>query len=158
MPEGKCHALQLLPFRVPEIRRKIKTRHKQGQQTEDKNTRNVQFTRIYLWLPSWPSFILARTFQESLVHLVPYHEKHVFSGLYINWSSLSLPAPRVRKANNSCMVSAAHPLVKWRSHRLFSFQLLLLRNERSHLHWPASSAWWGGRPSPRWSLVCPAVS
>ena len=41
--------------------------------------------------------------------------------LQIMWSSLSLPTPRMRKANNSCMVSAAHPLVTRRSYRLFRF-------------------------------------
>ena len=40
--------------------------------------------------------------------------KNTFSlvSAYISWSFLSLPAPRMRKANESCMVSAAHPLVK----------------------------------------------
>ena len=40
---------------------------------------------------------------------------------YVSWSSLSLPTPRMRKASDSCMVSAAHPLVKQRSYRLFGF-------------------------------------
>ena len=49
--------------------------------------------------------------------------KNMFSlvSTYINWSSLSLPTPRIRKANESRMVSAAHPLVKRRSCRLFRF-------------------------------------
>ena len=49
--------------------------------------------------------------------------KNTFSlvSRYINWSSLSLPTPRMRKANDSCMVSAAHPLVKLHSYRLFRF-------------------------------------
>ena len=49
--------------------------------------------------------------------------KKMFSlvSTYISWSSLSLPSPRMRKANESCMVSAAHPLIKWRSYRLFRF-------------------------------------
>ena len=40
---------------------------------------------------------------------------------YISWSSLSLPTPRMRKTSDSCMVSAAHPLVTRRSYRLFRF-------------------------------------
>ena len=40
---------------------------------------------------------------------------------YISWSSLSLPSPRIRKASDSCMVSAAHPLVKQSSYSLFRF-------------------------------------
>ena len=51
---------------------------------------------------------------------VPYYEKHVFSSLD-NLSSLSLPTPRMRKTNKSCMVSAAHPLVRGRSYWLFRF-------------------------------------
>ena len=53
---------------------------------------------------------------------VPYYE-NTFSlaSTYISWSSLSLPTPRMRKASDSCMVSAAHPLVKWCSYRLFRF-------------------------------------
>ena len=56
--------------------------------------------------------------------------KNTFSlvSTYINWSSL-LPTPRARKANESCMVSAAHPLVKRCSYKLFRFSSL--RNERS---------------------------
>ena len=53
--------------------------------------------------------------------------KNMFSlvSTYINWSSLSLPTARMRKSNDSCMVSAAHPLVKLlllRSYRLFRFR------------------------------------
>ena len=40
---------------------------------------------------------------------------------YISWSSLSLPAPRMRKTSDSRMVSAAHTLVTRRSYRLFRF-------------------------------------
>ena len=40
---------------------------------------------------------------------------------YINWSSLSLSTPRMRKANESCILSAAHPLVKRDSNILFRF-------------------------------------
>ena len=40
---------------------------------------------------------------------------------YISWSSLNLPTPRMRKASNSFMVSAGHPLVKRCSYRLFRF-------------------------------------
>ena len=36
-------------------------------------------------------------------------------------STLGLPTPRMRKANKFCMVSAAHPLVKRHSYRLFRF-------------------------------------
>ena len=39
----------------------------------------------------------------------------------LSWSSLSLPTPRMRKASDSCMVSAAHPLVTQRPYRLFRF-------------------------------------
>ena len=49
--------------------------------------------------------------------------KNTFSlmSTYISWSSLSLPTPRMRKTSDSCMVSAAHPLVKQGSYRLFRF-------------------------------------
>ena len=49
--------------------------------------------------------------------------KNMFSlvSTYISWSSLNLPTPRMRKTNESCMVSAAHPLVKRGSYRLFRF-------------------------------------
>ena len=80
----------------------------------------------------------------------------------INWSSLSLPTPRMRKANKSCMVSAAHPLVTRRCYRLFRFSSLRyvmkggmfisqppLRNDRRYLR--------GECPSPRWSSVGPVV-
>ena len=48
--------------------------------------------------------------------------KNMFSlvSTYISWSSLSLPTPEMRKTSDSCMVSAAHPLVTQRSYRLFS--------------------------------------
>ena len=90
--------------------------------------------------------------------------KNTFSlvSTYISWSSLSLPTPRMMKTSNSCMVSAAHPLVKRRSYRLFricSFRYLTkgviiigrppLHSDRRYLR--------GGRSSPRWSSVCPAV-
>ena len=41
--------------------------------------------------------------------------------IYISWSSLSLPTPRMRNASHSCMVSAAHLLVTRSSYRLFRF-------------------------------------
>ena len=40
---------------------------------------------------------------------------------YISWPFLSLPTPRMRKANDSCMVSAAHPLVKRHPYSLLRF-------------------------------------
>ena len=52
---------------------------------------------------------------------VPYHKKHIFSALYIYKLVLSLPTPRMRKTSDSCMVSAAHPLVTRHSYRLFRF-------------------------------------
>ena len=90
--------------------------------------------------------------------------KNTFSlvSTYISWSSLSLPTPRKMKTSDSCMVSAAHPLVKWRSYRLFRFsscrcvtkvEIFIgrppLHGDRRYLR--------GGRSSPRWSSVCPAV-
>ena len=47
--------------------------------------------------------------------------KNIFSlvSTYISWSSLSRPTPRMRKASDSCLVSAAHPLVTQSSCRLF---------------------------------------
>ena len=48
---------------------------------------------------------------------VPYYEKKVFSGVYMY--KLSLPTPRIRKANKSFIVSAAHPLVKQCSYKCF---------------------------------------
>ena len=49
--------------------------------------------------------------------------KNTFSRVstYINWSSLSLPTPRMRKTSDSCMVSTTHTLVKRRTYRLFRF-------------------------------------
>ena len=49
--------------------------------------------------------------------------KNMFSlvSTYTNWSSRSPPTPRMRKTRDSCMVSAAHPLVTRRSYRLFRF-------------------------------------
>ena len=36
--------------------------------------------------------------RRDLIELkAPYYEKHVFSGAYINWSSLSLPTPRMKR-------------------------------------------------------------
>ena len=90
--------------------------------------------------------------------------KNTFSlvSTYKSWSSLSLPTPRMRKTRDTCMVSAAHPLVKQRSYRLFKFcscSYLMkggviigrppLRGDRRYPR--------GGRSSPKWSLVCPAV-
>ena len=46
---------------------------------------------------------------------VLHYEKHVFS-TYISWSSLSLPTTK-----KSCIIAAAHPLVKRGSCRLFRF-------------------------------------
>ena len=79
---------------------------------------------------------------------------------YISWSSLSLPTPRMRKTSESCMVSAAHPLVTRRSYRLFrfcSFHHVMkgviiigqhsLSGDRRYLR--------GGCLSLRWSSVCP---
>ena len=110
-----------------------------------------------------PKTLYSQTQQRSMSTFcyalkVPYYEKHVFSGLYISWSSLSLPTPRIRKANKSCMVSAAQPLVKRRSNRLFRFcsfrYITIVRpplcGDRSYPR--------GGCPPPRWSLVCPVVS
>ena len=68
--------------------------------------------------------------------------KNMFSlvSTYINWSSLSLPTPRMRKTNDSCMISAAHPLVTWRSYTLFRFSSFRF------FHRLASSEWWGAHP------------
>ena len=81
---------------------------------------------------------------------------------YISWSLLSLPTPRMRKTSDSCMVSAAHPLVKRHSYRLFRFSSFHyvtkgvifidrppLRGDRRYHR--------GGRSSKRCSSVCPAV-
>ena len=99
------------------------------------------------------------------VHLkVPYHKKTCFLWslhIRISWSCLSLPTPRMRKTSESCMVSAAHPLVKLHSYRLFrlcSFRYVMkgviiigqrpLSGDRRYQR--------GGHSSPRWSSVCPA--
>ena len=56
---------------------------------------------------------------------------------YINWSSLSLPTPRMRKANKSCIVSAAHPLVKRGSYGLFRFSsCCYITTEEIFIDWP----------------------
>ena len=90
--------------------------------------------------------------------------KNTFSlvSTYIDWSSLSLPTPRMRKTSNSCMVSAAHPLVKRHSYRLFRFSSFhyvtkgVIYIDRPPLHGDRRYLR-GGRSSPRWSSVCPAV-
>ena len=74
---------------------------------------------------------------------VPYHKKHVFSGLNIYKPVLPEPANSQNEEN------------KWFLHGLLSLptgktallqavqiQLLSLRNERSHYHRPASSTRW----------------
>ena len=93
--------------------------------------------------------------------------KNTFSlvSTYINWSSLSLSTPRMRKANDSCMVSAAHPLVKRRSYRLFRFSSCCyilkgdiyierppLRGDRRYPRGVPRSP-----TSQRWSSVYPAI-
>ena len=81
---------------------------------------------------------------------------------YISWSSLSLPAPKMRKTSDSCMVSAAHTLVTRCSYRLFRFSSLCIVTKgviiigrpplRGDRRYPR-----GGRSFPRWSSVCPAL-
>ena len=61
-------------------------------------------------------------FSLNVKHIQRSHTmKNKFSlvSTYINWSSLSLPTLRMRKVKESYMVSAAHPLIKWCSNRLF---------------------------------------
>ena len=84
-----------------------------------------------------------------------YIMKNMFSlvSTYISWSSLSLPTPRMRKTSDSCMVSAAHPLVTRRSYRLFRF---------SSFHYVTKGVIYIDRPplhdDKRYlSSVCPAV-
>ena len=49
--------------------------------------------------------------------------KNTFSlvSSYISWSSLNLPTPTMRKTNDSCVASAAHPMIRQHSYRLFKF-------------------------------------
>ena len=70
--------------------------------------------------------------------------KNMFSLLstYINWSSLSLLTLRMRKANKSCIYSAAQPTGQTVLLQAVQIQLLSLRNERRDVHRPASSARW----------------
>ena len=86
--------------------------------------------------------------------------KNTFSlvSTYISWSSLSLPNSTMKKANESCIVAAAHLLVKRRSNRLFRFssfcfvkkgEMLIGRPLRNDRRYPR-----GGLPSLRWSSVC----
>ena len=83
-------------------------------------------------LPLWDAFGFMEILTDIVVH---YHGIHTFQSFkgpilwktrffvssYINWSSLSLRTPRMMKTSDSCMVSAAQPLVTWRSYRLFRF-------------------------------------
>ena len=104
----------------------------------------------------------------SFLQVVVFERSHItkntFSlvSTYISWSSLSLPTPRMRKTSDSWVISAAHPLVTRRSYRLFRIcpfpyikegVIIIgrpsLRCDRRYLR--------GGRSSPRWSSVCPAV-
>ena len=89
--------------------------------------------------------------------------KNTFSlvSTYISWSSLSLPTPRMRKANESYMVSATHPLVTWHSYRLLRFSsCCYVTKGVIFIGWPPlrgdRRCPRGGHSSPRWSLVCPA--
>ena len=119
-----------------------------------------------IWLPTPLSTInpsakpVRATQGDSLLRMntplkVPYH-KNKFSlvSTYIT--------PRMRKTSNSCMVSAAHPLVTQCSYMLFricSFRYVKkgviiigrppLPGDRRYLR--------VGRSSPRWSSVSPAV-
>ena len=89
--------------------------------------------------------------------------KNTFSlvSTYINWSSLSLPTPRMRKTSNSCMVSAVHPLVKQRSYRLLRFSsFCYVTKGVIFIDWPplrGDRRYPKGRSSIRLSSVCPAV-
>ena len=47
--------------------------------------------------------------------------KKTFSLVCTSWSSMCMPTPTMRKTSESCIVSAAHLLVKLRSDRLFRF-------------------------------------
>ena len=90
--------------------------------------------------------------------------KNTFSlvSTYINWSSLSLPTPRMRKASRFLHGLCSPPTGKTALLQAVQIQLLSLRNERRDFHRQASSLddrryLRGGRSSPRWSSVCPAV-
>ena len=68
--------------------------------------------------------------------------KNTFSLVYtyLSWPSLSLPTPRMSKASESCMVSAAEAMVKTALLQAVQIKLLSLRNDRSHYRRPTSSA------------------
>ena len=91
---------------------------------------DISTTKIMIWLQ---------------MHWIGRHD--LFSSMLVTTNNNKLKVPYYEK-----MVKQA-----------FQSQLLSLRNERGDVHWPASSAQWleiseRGRPSPRWSSVCPVVS
>ena len=104
-------------------------------------------------IEKWTSSVI-----EAFKLNVPYHEKHVFSGPYI----YKLFRPEPAKANKSCMVSAAHSLVKRHSYRLFRFSSFryvmteVISLGRPPLCYERRSPR-GGRSSLRWSSVCQVV-
>ena len=99
--------------------------------------------------------------KQALIPLKDHIMKNMFSlfSTYINWSSLSLQTPRMRKANDSCMVSAAHPLVTWLSVTCSSYNYIT-KGVIFIGRLPLSDDGiypWGGRSPSRWSSVCPAM-
>ena len=72
----------------------------------------------------------------------PILEKNTFSlvSTYKNWSSLSQPTPRIKKANLLGLCSP--PTGKTALLQAVQIQLLSLCNERRDVHGPASSARW----------------
>ena len=99
--------------------------------------------------------------KQALIPLKDHIMKNMFSliSTYISWSSLSLQTPRMRKANDSCMVSAAHPLVTWLSVTCSSYNYIT-KGVIFIGRLPLSDDGiypWGGRSPSRWSSVCPAM-
>ena len=60
---------------------------------------------------------------------------------YISWSSLTLPTPKMSKTSDVLHGLCSPPTGNMALQQAVQIQLLLLRNERSHLYSPTSSAW-----------------
>ena len=86
----------------------------------------------------WPGFFWISPF---LLIEVPYHKKHVFSGLFIYKLVLPEPANSQNEENKQVLHGLCSPPTG-KTALLQAVQILLLSlcNERSHYHRPASSA------------------
>ena len=80
--------------------------------------------------------------QPNNILKVPYYDKYVFSGLYIYKVVFAEPANSQNEENKRFLHGLCSPPTgKMVLLQAVQIQLLSLCKERSHLHWPTSSAW-----------------